>query len=34
VVDRIGPTMVFDDLDDALRAFRERKSFPSVTEPS
>jgi high affinity sulfate transporter 1 len=34
VVDLIGPTMVFDDLDDALRAFRERKSFPSVTEPS
>ena len=34
VIDRIGAPMVFDDLDDALRAFGERKPFPSATKPS
>ncbi|OHV81285.1 SulP family inorganic anion transporter [Ensifer sp. LCM 4579] len=34
VVDLIGATMVFDDLDDAMRAFRARECFLSVTEPS
>jgi high affinity sulfate transporter 1 len=33
VIDRIGTTMVFDDLDDALRAFRVRSSFSHNTEP-
>lgn len=32
VIDRIGATMVFDDLDDALRAFRARQR--TVIEPS
>ena len=33
VIDRIGTTMVFDDLDDALRAFRARSSFSHNTAP-
>jgi sulfate permease, SulP family len=33
VIDRIGTTMVFDDLDDALRAVRVRSSFSHNTEP-
>ena len=33
VIDRIGTTMIFDDLDDALRAFRARSSFSHNTEP-
>jgi hypothetical protein len=34
VVDRIGTTMVFDDLDDALHAFRARqRTFIDAPEP-
>ncbi|BCH32738.1 sulfate transporter [Mesorhizobium sp. L-8-10] len=35
VIDRIGAAMVFDDLEDALRAFRARERLPSGSiEPS
>jgi MFS superfamily sulfate permease-like transporter len=33
VIDRIGTSMVFDDLDDALRAFRARSSLTHTTSP-
>ncbi len=34
VIHRIGTTMVFDDLDDALRAFRARSSLSHMTAPT
>lgn len=34
VIDQIGTTMVFDDLDDALRAFRARSSLTHIASPN
>ena len=34
VINRLGTKMVFDDLDDALRAFRARSSLSHITAPN